>query len=135
MTTRLEKPRRSCRYDAGITIDNSPIRDIDWTRHRALWRRFLALLVLMGIGMAATWQHGELRRYGYDMERLRQERSTLEATNRQLWLEIEMLRSPARIERPTPGPMALLMAGPARPTDANAGAALPQASPTSGTEH
>lgn len=135
MTTRIDRTLRSCRYDAGITIENSPVREIDWARHRTLWRRLFGLLILMTAGIAGAWQHGELRRYGYDLERLRQERAELEETNRQLWLEVEMLRSPSRIDRPSPDLLALLPAGGTGSGHAILSAPALPTSSESGTRH
>ena len=47
----------------------------------------------------SAWQHFELLRHGYRLEQMQQERASEEAINRHLRLEIETLRSPARIER------------------------------------
>jgi len=47
----------------------------------------------------AAWQHFELLRHGYRIEEMQKERAAEEEINRHLRLEIDTLRSPARIER------------------------------------
>lgn len=79
-------------------IRNNPVRQIDRVRHRAMWSSLVGLAVLVAAVLVAVWQHSELRRYGYAIERLQQERAEVEKANRQLWVELEMLRSPSRIE-------------------------------------
>jgi cell division protein FtsL len=81
-------------------VRNNPIvREVDEARHREMWRwtvvaGFLAL-VLLGL----AWQHFDLLRHGYQIETLQRQRAAEEERTRQLRLEIETLRSPARIER------------------------------------
>ena len=81
-------------------IRNAPIvREIDRRRQRELWRSFAvgACFVIGVLGFA--WQNFELLQYGYDIERLEQERSELLEVNRHLRLEIQTLSAPRRIER------------------------------------
>ncbi|MEW5984919.1 MAG: cell division protein FtsL [Acidobacteriota bacterium] len=80
-------------------IRNNPVREVDRVRHRAMWGSLVGLAVLVAAVLVAVWQHSELRRYGYEIERLQRERAAVEKANRQLWLELEMLRSPSLIER------------------------------------
>jgi cell division protein FtsL len=47
----------------------------------------------------SAWQHFELLRHGYQIERMQQERAAEEDVNRHLRLEIETLRAPKRIEK------------------------------------
>ena len=54
--------------------------------------------MLVLVLLFSAWQHFELVRHGYEMERLQQERASEEEINRHLRLEIETLRSPRRIE-------------------------------------
>jgi len=80
-------------------IRNNPIvREVDQSRQRELWKSagiagFLVLVLLF-----SAWQHYELLRHGYDVERMQRERAVEDETARQLRLEIETLRSPKRIE-------------------------------------
>ena len=81
-------------------VRNNPIvREVDDARQRQLWRSlaiggFLVLVILF-----SAWQHFELLRHGYELQRMQRERAAEEDVNRHLRLEIETLRSPARIER------------------------------------
>ena len=47
----------------------------------------------------SAWQHFELLRHGYRIEQMQKERADEDEVNRHLRLEIDTLRSPARIER------------------------------------
>jgi cell division protein FtsL len=81
-------------------VRNNPIvREVDDERQRQLWRSlaiggFLVLVILF-----SAWQHFELLRHGYEIQRMQRERAAEEDVNRHLRLEIETLRSPSRIER------------------------------------
>ena len=46
----------------------------------------------------SAWQHFELLRHGYQVEEIQRERAVEEEASRRLRLEIETLKSPARIE-------------------------------------
>jgi cell division protein FtsL len=81
-------------------VRNNPIvREVDEARQRQLWRSLGIGAVLVGVLLFSAWQHFELLQHGYQIQRLQQERAAEEEINRQLRLEIETLRSPARIER------------------------------------
>jgi cell division protein FtsL len=81
-------------------VRNNPIvREVDEARQQQLWRSvviggFLVLVILF-----SAWQHFELLRHGYEIQRMQRERAAEEEINRHLRLEIETLRSPGRIER------------------------------------
>jgi cell division protein FtsL len=81
-------------------VRNNPIvRELDEARQQQLWRSaaiggFLVLVILF-----SAWQHFELLRHGYEIQRMQRERAAEEEVNRHLRLEIETLRSPSRIER------------------------------------
>ena len=80
-------------------VRNNPIvREVDEARQRQLWRSVAIGGLLVVVLLFSAWQHFELVRHGYLMERLQQDRATEEETNRHLKLEIEALRSPRRIE-------------------------------------
>jgi cell division protein FtsL len=81
-------------------VRNNPIvREVDAARQRELWKSVgVALFLVLALLMSA-WQHFELLRHGYQVEQLDRERSAEEEIGRQLRLEVETLRSPARIER------------------------------------
>ena len=80
-------------------VRNNPIvREVDETRQRELWKSvgiagFLVLVLLF-----SAWQHFELLRHGYQVEQMQRERASEEEAAHHLRLEIETLRSPARIE-------------------------------------
>jgi cell division protein FtsL len=72
---------------------------VDEAKQRELWQSvgiagFLVLVLLF-----SAWQHFELLRHGYQIERMQRERAAEEEVNRHLRLEIESLREPARIEK------------------------------------
>jgi cell division protein FtsL len=81
-------------------VRNNPIvREVDRDRHREMWRSTLVGVFLVLVLLFWAWQQFELLRHGYRLEQMQQERASEEAINRHLRLEIETLRSPARIER------------------------------------
>ena len=80
-------------------IRNNPIvREVDQARQRQLWRTMGIGLFLVVVLLFSAWQHFELLRHAYQIERMQQERAAEEDVNRHLRLEIETLRSPARLE-------------------------------------
>jgi cell division protein FtsL len=81
-------------------IRNNPIvREVDEARQHQLWRSVGIGLFLVVVLLFSAWQHFELLRHGYQIERMQQERAAEEEINRHLRLEIETLRSPKRIEK------------------------------------
>ena len=81
-------------------VRNNPIvREIDDAQRRELWRSVGLGVFLVAVLLFSAWQHFELLRHGYQIERMQQERAAEEEVNRHLRLEIESLRAPARIER------------------------------------
>ena len=81
-------------------IRNNPIvREVDEARQRQLWRTMGIGLFLVVVLLFSAWQHFEMLRHGYQIERMQQERAAEEDVNRHLRLEIETLRAPRRIER------------------------------------
>jgi cell division protein FtsL len=79
--------------------NNLIVREVDDERQRQMWRSlgiggFLVIVILF-----SAWQHFELLQHGYKIQRMQQQRAAQEEINRHLRLEIETLRSPARIER------------------------------------
>ena len=80
-------------------VRNNPIvREIDEARQRQLWRSVVIGGALVAVLLFSAWQHFQLVRHGYEMERLIQERAAEEEINRRLRLEVETLRAPKRIE-------------------------------------
>jgi len=81
-------------------IRNNPIvREVDEARQRQLWRTMGIGLFLVVVLLFSAWQHFEMLRHGYQIERMQQERAAEEEVNRHLRLEVETLRSPARLEQ------------------------------------
>jgi hypothetical protein len=79
--------------------NNLIVREVDEERQRQVWRSlgiggFLVLVILF-----SAWQHFELLQHGYKIQAMQKEKANLEDVNRHLHLKIEMLRSPARIEK------------------------------------
>jgi cell division protein FtsL len=67
---------------------------------------------LVSVLLFSAWQHFELLRHGYRLEQMQKERAAEEEINRHLRLEVETLRSPARIERLAIGRLGMVAPGP-----------------------
>jgi cell division protein FtsL len=81
-------------------VRNNPIvRELDRERQREMFRSVAIGVFLVCVLLFSAWQHFELLRHGYRLEQMQKERAAEEEINRHLRLEIETLRSPARIER------------------------------------
>jgi cell division protein FtsL len=81
-------------------VRNNPIvREVDRERHVEMWRSVGVGVFLVAVLLFSAWQHFELLRHGYRIEEMQKERASEEEINRHLRLEIDTLRSPARIER------------------------------------
>lgn len=81
-------------------VRNNPIvREVDQKRHREMWRAIFIGGIVVGALLFSAWQHFELIRHGYRIEAMQRERLVQDEINRHLRLEIESLRSPARIEK------------------------------------
>jgi cell division protein FtsL len=91
--------------------NNQVVREIDRDRQRELWRWTAKVLLLVALLLYSAWQHFELLRHGYDLERLQMERTAEEEVNRHLRLEIETLRSLKRIEELATGRLHLVAPG------------------------
>jgi cell division protein FtsL len=94
-------------------VRNNPIvREIDRDRHRELWRSAVICVFLVLVLLFSAWQHFELLQHGYRLEQMQRERAAEEEIARHLRLEIETLRSPARIERLALGRLQMVAPGP-----------------------
>ena len=81
-------------------VRNNPIvREVDRERHREMWRSASIGAFLVIVLLFTVWQQFELLQYGYRMEQMQQQHADEEEIQRHLRLEIEALRSPARIEQ------------------------------------
>ena len=90
----------SFEYAIKKDIRNNPIvREVDLERHREMWRSTLIGVFLVAVLLFSAWQRVELQQYGYQFERMLQERADEDLINRHLRLEVETLQAPARIER------------------------------------
>jgi hypothetical protein len=80
-------------------VRNNPIvREVDETRQRELWKSLGIAGMLVIVLLFSAWQHFEVLRHGYRIEEMQRDRAIEEETGRQYRLEIEMLRSPRRVE-------------------------------------
>ena len=62
------------------------------------FRYFLWIIPFILLGIFYVWQHIEIVKSGYCINRLKSERTTLVEENRTLQLNVSSLRSPQRIE-------------------------------------
>jgi cell division protein FtsL len=86
-------------YAVRKDVRNNPIvREVDETRQRELWTSAGVAGFLVIVLLFSAWQHFELLRHGYQLEQMQRERAAEEEISRHLRLEIEMLKSPRRIE-------------------------------------
>ncbi len=94
-------------------VRNNPIvREVDRERHREMWRSAAVGLFLVLVLLFSAWQHFELLRHGYRLEEMQRERAEQAEIARHLRLEIETLRSPARIERLATRQLRMVAPGP-----------------------
>ncbi len=93
-------------------IRNAPIvRELDGARQRELRGSLILAVPLVAVLLFSVWQHFELLQHGYRNEQMRQEFARQRELNRHLRLEIETLRSPARIERVATGQLHMVVPG------------------------
>jgi cell division protein FtsL len=98
-------------------VRNNPIvREIDRERNRDMVRSVGIGVFLVSVLLFWAWQQFELRRNGYRLEQMQQERAVEAEVNRHLRLEAQTLQAPERIERIALG--RLRMVAP-RPEDAS----------------
>ena len=81
-------------------VRNNPIvREIDRERNREFVRSVAIGVFLVSVLLFWAWQQFELRRNGYRLEQVQQERAVEADVNRHLRLEVQTLQAPERIER------------------------------------
>ena len=98
-------------------VRNNPIvREVDLERHRDMWRSVGVSVFLVVVLVFAAWQQFELKRYGYRMEETQKLLEQEDITGRRLRLELEMLRSPAFVEREARRRLHLVEPGPGEST-------------------
>ena len=96
--------------------NNAIVREIDRERNREMVRSVAIGVFLVSVLLFWAWQQFELRRNGYRLEQMQQERGVEAEVNRHLRLEVQTLQAPERIERIALG--RLRMVAP-RPEDAS----------------
>ena len=90
-------------------VRNNPIvREVDETRQRELWKSLGIAGMLVIVLLFSAWQHFEVLRHGYRIEEMQRDRAAEEEAGRQYRLEIEMLRSPKRVEALATGTLHLI---------------------------
>jgi cell division protein FtsL len=81
-------------------VRNNPIvREVDEARQRQLWRSLVIGGLLVAVLLFSAWQNFELVQHGYRLQQLQALIAEEQEINRRLKLEVEVLRSPQRIER------------------------------------
>ena len=81
-------------------VRNNPIvREIDRDRNREMVRSVAIGVFIVAVLLFWAWQQFELRRNGYRLEQMQQERAVEAEVNRHLRLEAQTLQAPERIER------------------------------------
>jgi len=81
-------------------VRNNPIvREIDRERNREMVRSVAIGVFIVAVLLFWAWQQFELRRNGYRLEQMQQERAGEAEVNRHLRLEVQTLQAPERIER------------------------------------
>jgi cell division protein FtsL len=95
-------------------VRNNPIvREIDRDRQSEMWRSVGVGVFLVSVLLFSAWQHFELLRHGYRLEQMQRDRATEAEISRHLTLEIDTLRSPARIEKLATERLHMVTPGPA----------------------
>ena len=94
-------------------VRNNPIvREVDRDRHREMLRAIAVGVFLVTVLLFWAFQHFELLRHGYRFEQMQRERAAETEINRHLRLELDTLRSPARIERLATSRLQMVAPGP-----------------------
>jgi len=95
-------------------IRNNPVvREIDAQQKREFLQTAGFTVMIVGMLLFAAWQHFKIVQNGYEVQKLDEARTAEEAVNRKLRLEVEMLRSPQRIERKAIGELRMVSPSPA----------------------
>ena len=92
--------------------NNPTAREVDRDRRREMLRATAVGVSLVAVLLFWAFQHFELLRYGYGFEQMQRERVAETEINRHLRLELESLRSPARIERLAMDQLQMVAPGP-----------------------
>jgi len=90
----------SFEYAIRKDVRNNPIvREVDSRRHREMLKATVTGVFLVGVLLFWAFQHFESLRYRYSTREMELDRAVETEINRHLQLELNTLRSPARIER------------------------------------
>ncbi len=80
-------------------VRNNPIvREVDEARQRQMRRSLSIGALLVAVMLFSAWQKVSLLQHAYRIQRLQDQMAAEQAINRRLRLEIDVLRSPERIE-------------------------------------
>ena len=110
MSPRQKSAAEPFEYAIRKDVRNNPIvREVDEARQRDLWKTVVLFSAVVLVLLFSAWQHFELLRHGYQIEDLEKQRAAEQETARHLRLEIETLRSPARIEQIATGQLHLVV--------------------------
>jgi cell division protein FtsL len=110
MSARQKPAAEGFEYAIRKDVRNNPIvREVDERRQRDLWKTVALFSFVVLVLLVSAWQHFELLRHGYQIEDLERQRAAELETARHLRLEIETLRSPARIEALATGQLHLVL--------------------------
>ena len=89
----------SFEYAVRKDVRNNPIvREVDRERHREMWRSLAVGSFLVAVLVFFVWRHNELLFSGYEIGDIQSARVEQEKFNEALRLEIETLKSLARLE-------------------------------------
>jgi cytochrome c-type biogenesis protein CcmH/NrfG len=100
-------------YAISKDIRNTQIvRELDRTRQRELFQYAGVGMVIVALLLYSAWQHFELVRHGYRVEEMQKQTKDEEAINRSLKLQLQVLKSPQRIERLATQRLRMIEAGP-----------------------
>lgn len=81
-------------------VRNNPIvRELDRARYREMWRTAVVCAFVLMVLLFSVWRRSVLISHGFKLVEVRDAIAKTEEQNRLWRLEIETLRSPARIER------------------------------------
>lgn len=94
-------------------VRNNPIvREVDTARHREMWRSASVGVFLVAVLLFFVWRQVELLQHGYELGDLQSARQAQEQANAQLRLDLDTLRSPARIEQLATETLRMVVPGP-----------------------
>lgn len=100
-------------YAVSKDIRNTQIvRELDRVRQRELFHYAGVGAVIVSLLLYSAWQHFELVRHGYRIEEMQKAKKDEEAVNRSLRLQLQVLKSPQRIERLATERLRMIEAGP-----------------------